>query len=440
MSRYSKTKKSIKSPKSTKSTKSTKSEKSIKIIEIEESSINHISADSSTNTSVVMLNSNTDSIENFKKYEFKKYCSRYSFTPFIFNKVKRIVVLGDIHGDYDLAIKLLTISKVAKIRKSNDNPNKSKKNNKLDLSSENDELELEWIGKDTYVVQVGDQIDRCRPIGSKTCDNPNTIRLSDDENSDLKILKLFTKLHEAAKKDGGAVISLLGNHELMNSLGETQYVSFVGLKEIFEKYKVDGIEFNDGADARKHAFKPGNKYANLLGCSRNAAVIIGSNLFVHAGLIDTFIEKIGLDDLNDFESVNILIKKWLLGLVNTNDINTLVKSQDSMFWTRILGSIPAGKPMEYEECKNNVTNVLKLFNINGMIVGHTPQSFLFNKDINATCSNKIWRVDNGSSKAFNPYDKYYLDHGKQHHNRRPQYLEILNDTEFNIYDENGKIN
>jgi len=378
----------------------------------------------------------SDIVDNFKKYEFKKHCSRYSFVPFVFNKVRRIVVLGDIHGDYDLAIKLLTLSKVAKIKKYS----KKKSYGKLDLSSEEDEIELEWIGEDTYVVQVGDQIDRCRPIGSKTCDNPNTIRLSDDENSDMKILKLFTKLHELAKQDGGCVISLLGNHELMNSLGETQYVSFIGLKEMFDKYKVDGIEFNDGADARKHAFKPGNKYGNFLGCSRNAAVIIGSNLFVHAGLIDTFIEQIGLDDLNDFEHVNIIIKKWLLGLVNTNEINTLVKSQDSMFWTRILGSIPAGKPMEYDECKNNITKVLKLFNINGMIVGHTPQSFLFNKDINATCSNKIWRVDNGSSKAFDPYDKFYIDNGEKHHNRRAQYLEILNDTEFNIYDENGKVN
>lgn len=396
---------------------------------------NNESLSSSTSGSISV----SDIVDNFKKFEFKKYCSRYSFIPFVFNKVRRIVVLGDIHGDYELAIKLLTLSKVAKIK----NSSKEKSSNnygKLNLSSEEDEIELEWIGKDTYVVQVGDQIDRCRPMGSKTCDNPNTIKLSDDENSDMKILKLFTKLHELAKKDGGSVISLLGNHELMNSLGETQYVSFVGLKEMFDKYKVDGIEFNDGADARKHAFKPGNKYGNFLGCSRNAAVIIGSNLFVHAGLIDTFVEQIGLDDLNDFEHVNIIIKKWLLGLVNTNEINTLVKSQDSMFWTRILGSIPAGKSMEYEECKNNITKVLKLFNINGMIVGHTPQSFLFNKDINATCSNKIWRVDNGSSKAFDPYDKYFIDNGEKHYNRRAQYLEILNDTEFNIYDENGKVN
>ena len=51
----------------------------------------------------------------------------------------RILVLGDIHGDFNMLIKLLRKGNV--INKSN-----------------------KWIGKDTVVVQVGDQIDSCRPI------------------------------------------------------------------------------------------------------------------------------------------------------------------------------------------------------------------------------------------------------------------------------------
>ena len=82
---------------------------------------------------------------------------------------------------------------------------------------------------------------------------------------------------------------------------------------------------------------------------------------------------------------------------------------------------------------------LKLFNVNKMIIGHTPQSFLLNKDINGTCGDQIWRVDNGSSSAFDTFDKFYKENGKKHHNRRFQYLEILNDSEYHVWDESGRV-
>jgi len=422
---------------------------------------------------------------DFKENEFKSHCSKYSFIPFIYQKVKRIVVFGDIHGDYNMIIKLLEMAKLAKIVKENklsrtvtktvtrDTPikkskkNKSKKNRKIsrqtstktsninvDISVSSDEksisvsktitqedieYEMEWIGGDTHLVQVGDQIDRCRPNGSYTCDNPKTINPEEDEDSDLKILKLFTNLHEQAVKVGGAVISLLGNHELLNALGEVQYVSFKGLSNILKQYKVPDIDFEDGAEARKHAFQPGNEYGKFLGCTRNATVIIGSNLFVHAGIIDSLVQQLKFTGYLDVENVNILIKKWLLGLVQTNSVSNLIRSQDSMFWTRILGSLPANAPIDYPECKDNISKVLKLFNAQKMIIGHTPQSFLLNKDINGTCGDQIWRVDNGSSSAFDTFDKYYTTYKQKHHNRRYQYLEIINDNEFRVWDETGRI-
>ena len=449
---------------------------------------------------------NNNEVDNFKNNEFKQYCSDYTFVPFIYEKVDRIVVLGDIHGDYTMAIKLLTMSKVARVvstkmsrvskHKSKNKPKNKPKNIKklskkssknliiiskatkhsrsnltrteeienLSISSEenseqdvNDnpdnpdnpddytisdvekEYVLEWIGGKTHVVQVGDQIDRCRPNGSFMCNQPETLKSEEDENSDVKILKLFTDLHEQAVKAGGAVISLLGNHELLNALGEVQYVSFKGLNDFMKKYKVKGMEFEDGMEARKHAFYPGNEYGRFLGCTRNATVIIGSNLFVHAGIIDTLAKQLDFKTYVDVEKVNILIKKWLLGLIQTNKVNDLVRSQDSMFWSRVLGSIPNNMPMKYEDCIDNISKVLKIFKIDKMVIGHTPQSFMFSKDINGTCDNKIWRVDNGSSKAFDTFDKNFTQYGKRHNNRRYQYLEILNDIEFHVWDENGKI-
>lgn len=410
-------------------------------------------------------------VEDFKNNEFKAHCNDYSFTPFIYPKVKRIVVFGDIHGDYEMIIKLLQLSGVAKIinqkkisrtktqsvkinSTNSIKPKKSKRSKKklsggnkstdYDISiSENiteDEIEyeMEWIGDDTFVVQVGDQIDRCRPNGTYTCDHPKAIQ-EGDEDSDTKILKLFTNLHEQAVKDGGAVISLLGNHELLNAIGEVQYVSFKGLKNMLKKYKIEGIDFEDGIEARKHAFKPGNEYGKFLGCTRNATVIIGSNLFVHAGIVDTLVNELEFTGYIDVEQVNILIKKWLLGLVQTNKVSNLIRSQDSMFWTRVLGSIPSGVPVDYPSCSDNISKVLKLFNVDKMIIGHTPQSFLFNKDINGTCGDKIWRVDNGCSSAFDMFDENYKKYKQKHPNRRLQYLEIIDDTEYHVYDENGKV-
>jgi hypothetical protein len=426
---------------------------------------------------------NFEEMENFKNNEYKNQCKNYTFVPFIYDKVERIVVLGDIHGDYKMTIKLLEMSKVAKIvnkkkisrlskqkknklndgKQTNNKQKRNKKHNHIggsekecDLCNNNDntdneldvienddyEYEMEWIGGKTHVVQVGDQIDRCRPYDGMTCDNPKIIKLEDDEDSDVKILKLFTKLHEQAQKEGGAVISLLGNHELMNAQGEVQYVSFKGLHNFMRKYKEDGLDNNnlsDPVEIRKQAFQPGNEYGKFLGCTRNATVVIGSNLFVHAGIIDKLIEEFNFTGYKDLVNVNILIKKWLLGLVQTNVISNYIRPGDSMFWTRILGSIEPNKDMSYDQCSDNISNVLKLFHVDHLIIGHTPQSYLYDTNINGTCGNKIYRVDVGSSCAFDNVDMHLKNYGERHPNRKYQYLEILNDTEFNVYDENGKI-
>lgn len=347
---------------------------------------------------------------------YKKMCSSHLYTPAIIPKQSRVVVVGDIHGDLESAVKMLVISGVVK-----------KEGNKL-----------KWIGGSTYVVQVGDQIDRCRPIGNMTCGNRHTTY--NDEASDIKILELYTNLHTQAIKSGGAVISLLGNHELLNATSHMDYVSYEGRKQ-FNNYvdpEKPGLKFNSGNEARIHAFKPGNQYGKYLGCTRLPAVIIGSNIFVHAGLVDGLISSIGLTGNNDFEVINQSIRLWLLGILHEDYIKEVISgSKYSMFWTRILGKIPPGVSLDNPVCSEHIGKVLKMFNIGGIIIGHTPQSFLYNDDINSTCSNKVWRVDNGSSAAFSKFDREFLNTGHVTHSRRVQYLEILDDKEYRICDENG---
>lgn len=342
--------------------------------------------------------------------DFKTLCGNIDYIPITLDKVPRIVVFGDIHGDFNLVLNLLKLSGVA-------------------TYIGNDEFL--WTGGSTYVVQIGDQIDRCRPSYNTSCNNPLTT--FNDEHSDIKILKLFTNLHKQAIKVGGKVISLLGNHEIMNSLGYLDYVSYKGLQG-FYNYKDPqdpNLIFNNGTNARKYAFAPGNEYGKLLGCTRVSTVIIGSNLFVHAGLVTSLIHKLNLVDVNDLENINIAIRKWLLGILDIKYVNNLING--SLFWTRILGNLPPNVPLDNPICLQNIGDVLKIFNLNGMIIGHTPQSFMNNDSINHTCGDKVWRVDNGSSIAFNNLDSTFISSGIINSKRNVQYLEILNDSIYNIH-------
>ena len=361
-------------------------------------------------------NTQIGEIRNIEQNDFIKMysemCPGYIYQPAIMDPVQRIVVLGDIHGDYKLAINMLLIANLISCEKNN---------------------VIRWIGKGTYVVQIGDQVDRCRPVLNMQCDNPATT--INDEASDIKILELFTDLHYQAMQCGGAVISLLGNHEILNALGQINYVSEKGRRE-FDGY-VDpktGVVIKNGDAARIHAFAPGNQYGKFLGCTRYAAVIIGSNLFVHAGIIDGLINEIGFSFQKDIKTVDMAVRLWLMGLLKKKYIKNIIKSsKTSMFWTRILGSIPPGMPMTDPKCIGNIGNVLKMFKVGKIYVGHTPQSFRYGKNLNSTCDDTVWRVDNGSSSAFHRFDPEAMK-GNVSQNRRPQVLQIINDGIFTVCD------
>ena len=93
--------------------------------------------------------------------------------------VERIVAVGDIHGDYENYIKVLTAAGLIN-RRGN------------------------WVADDTHFVQLGDLPDR----------GPDT-----DE-----IIRHMQKLERQARRRGGMVHALIGNHEAMNVLGDLRYV------------------------------------------------------------------------------------------------------------------------------------------------------------------------------------------------------------------------
>jgi hypothetical protein len=366
-------------------------------------------------------------VDKFKK-KYEEMCPKHKYIPAILPKVKRIIVIPDLHGDFDYLVTMLRISKVAVLEAN----------------------KMKWIGKNTVIVQVGDAIDRCRPSKGKPCSDPKTT--VNDEARDVEILRVCTDLHNQAIKEGGMFISLLGNHELMAAEGIMTYVSYMGLEQ-FRDYKdpknPDKI-FKSGEEARIHAFAPGNELGTFMGCTRLPCIIVGSNLFVHAGIIDRLIDELNVYEKGDLEIINVAIRSWLLGIIDKKYIAEIIKSSPhSMFWTRILGSIPPDVSINDPVCKNNITQVFKLFKVDNIIIGHTPQSFATSDDVNGTCigdpqsggymlGGAVWRVDNGSSQAFDGLFENEEDKRRVAYSRRAQVLEIIDDDKFFIIDEKGR--
>jgi len=321
---------------------------------------------------------------------YKDKCADFKKYPSVLPPVRRIIVIGDLHGDWNMTIKSLKIGKVI------DNNNN-------------------WIGGDTVVVQVGDQIDRCRFSGT-SCALPQST--PDDEASDLKILNYFTKLHDQAQKKGGAVYSIIGNHELMNVNGDMRYVSYENIKDFNNYKKPDNTIIEDGMEARKWAFSPGNPIANFLGCTRQLSLIIGSNLFVHAGVLPKIAQKYGVEEMNQVMSLFLWDK-----LNNQYDYKELLDSSDySPLWNRVFGS----KMQSTESCHHLMNPLKEIYKVDRMFIGHTPQVAT---GISNTCEGKVWLTDYGASKAFNQFDTFYLQNNVRSEVRDAQVLEILNDGE-----------
>src|SRR5262245_16261395 len=95
------------------------------------------------------------------------------------DNVARVVAIGDLHGDYEKFVDMLQQAGLIDAR-----------NN--------------WSGGQTHLVQLGDIPDR----------GPDSRRIMD----------LLMRLEPQARRAGGYVHALIGNHEAMNVIGDLRYV------------------------------------------------------------------------------------------------------------------------------------------------------------------------------------------------------------------------
>jgi hypothetical protein len=362
---------------------------------------------------------------------------------------KRIIAIGDIHGDLDLAINCLEVCQVIERVDVLDD---EKTCVYLKYKDEIKPRIYKWIGTNTIVVQVGDQVDRCRPVGAECSVEGETIN---DEASDLTIMFFFHDLHLVAiNSPGCAVYSLLGNHELLNVLGNLRYVSYKGLEEFstenLDKFKTGNTEIKMKGRTEAFAktspsllYKSKSNISNFMACSRVSAIIIDGYLFVHAGVLEKLISytsrELHVKKIDTIHTINEAIRKWLLNLDTQEDKEYIGKFLGgktlSPFWPRIFGTLPSELDKSNKLCSKYVQPVLNDLNLKGIVVGHTPQ---LKFGISSTCSSSVWRIDVASSQAFEKVIKIQLENdtnGKSEQEktqaenemksiRRPQVLEI----------------
>jgi hypothetical protein len=248
----------------------------------------------------------------------------------------RLVAIGDLHGD-------LAVTRAA-----------------LRLSGAIDRDD-DWVGGQLVVVQCGDQIDR-----------------GDDDRS---IIDLLDVLADKAKRAGGALHALNGNHELMNVAGDFRYVTPRGFAS-FDDLAAPGLErFEPRASGRAAAFLPGSPYARKL--AKGASVIVvGDSLFVHGGVRPEHMRH-GLGRVNDE------LAAFMLG--EARSVPALVSSEESPLWTRVYG-----QPEPTAASCAMLGQVLDELGLKRMVIGHTVQE----TGINAACAERVWRVDVGLSSFY----------------------------------------
>ena len=256
--------------------------------------------------------------------------------------VDRIVAIADLHGDYQSYITVLEQAGVVDRRG-------------------------RWAGKATHLVQLGDIPDR----------GPDT----------AKIIRHLMKLESQAEKAGGKVHPLIGNHEVMNMIGDLRYVDpgeYAALKSrqsqtLQDKYyrqvvaylssqeespQIDAAFESQWRSEHPLGFVEHRQYWHPEGefgawvASHNTVIRINRSLFVHAGISPAYASW-SMDAINDAVRAD-------LAAPMAPEL-TIVEDENGPLWYRGLAM-----GAETPEVADQLAALLAHFDVDRIVLGHTP--------------------------------------------------------------------
>ncbi|CAK8540529.1 unnamed protein product [Lathyrus sativus] len=279
---------------------------------------------------------------------------------------QRLIAIGDLHGDLKKSKEALRIAGI------------------IDASDR-------YTGGSSTVVQVGDILDR--------------------GGDEIKILYLMEKLKREAARCGGRMITMNGNHEIMNVEGDFRFATRSGLKEFrvwlywfregnkmkslckgLEPVKdpLDGVQvafrgarkkYHDGLRARVAALRPNGPISTRFFSQNVTVLVVGDSIFVHGGLLQEHVDY-GLEKINREAS------DWFKGLYDQRFSPEHCRGKNAVVWLRKFSDGNC-------DCSSLEHVLSTIPGAKRMIMGHTIQT----GGINGVCGNKAIRIDVGMSKG-----------------------------------------
>lgn len=324
--------------------------------------------------------------------------ARVSFAQWALDDVGKVIAISDIHGAQAAFVETLQAADVV-------------------------DTQLAWSAGESHLVIVGDMLDR-----------------GDDSRQTMDLLM---RLEREAAKAGGQVHVVLGNHELMNLVGDLRYVSraeyaafadeeaAAARDTVWVKLNAAGspltrdefdAKFPPGFFGHRAAFSASGKYGQWL-LQKPLALRVNDSLFAHAGLSEA-LARMDIDTLNGalrnelIEYVKLLEQMTADGLLDPTidfydvpDVlakvpeeekspvaarlltlhESMIHDESSPLWYR--GNVGCSPLIE----QDRLSGVLKKFGVRRVVVGHTPT---FQRRIWRHLDDRVFLIDAGMLHSY----------------------------------------